>query len=102
MHLSTEDFEKLERLVSERDEAAFGTLRRAYEGLVHKFVESKVGNPSLASSITADVFRTAWDKCDRYPWRDFSFHVWLIRLTNRELDDRGLIDHHEQWLDRVL
>ncbi|MBI4213640.1 MAG: hypothetical protein HY534_04955 [Chloroflexi bacterium] len=102
MHLSTEDFEELERRVAQRDAAAFDTLRRAYQGLVHKFVESKVPNPSLASEITSQIFRTAWEKCDRYAWRDFSYHVWLIRITNKELDDRGLLDHREQWLDRVL
>ena len=102
MHLSTQDFERLEREVAERNEEAFDTLRRAYQGLVLKFVESKVTNPSLASEITAQIFRSAWEKCDRYAWRDFSYHVWLIRLTNKELDDRGLIDHREEWLDRLL
>lgn len=102
MSLSFEDFEALERRVAERDEAAFDTLHRAFQGLIHKFVSSKTPNPSLAWNITDDIFKAAWEKCDRYPWRDFSFHVWLLRLARKELDDRGLVDHQDHWLDRVL
>ena len=102
MHLSTEDFEQLERRVAERDEAAFDTLRRAYEGLILRFVSSKTTNPSLASDITRAIFRTAWEKCDRYPWRDFTFHVWLICLTDRELEARGIDPRQPTWLDQVL
>lgn len=102
MHLSIEDFEKLERLVAERDRAAFDTLRRAYEGLIHRFVSTKTTNPRLADDITSAIFRTAWEKADRYPWRDFTFHVWLLRLTDRELEDRGIDPHQQSWLDQVL
>ena len=69
MHLSTEDFERLERLVSERDAAAFDTLRRAYQVLIHRFVSTKTTNPGLASDNTNAIFKTAWEKCDRYPYR---------------------------------
>jgi hypothetical protein len=48
------------------------------------------------------VFRTAWEKCDRYPWRDFTFHVWLLRLTDRELEHNGIDPHAPSWLDQVL
>lgn len=102
MHLSTEDFERLERLVAERDPAAFDALRRAYQGLIHRFVSTKTTNPGLASDITNAIFKTAWEKCDRYPYRDFTFHVWLLRLTDRELEANGIDPHQPSWLDNVL
>ncbi|MSQ23938.1 MAG: hypothetical protein EXR58_05245 [Chloroflexi bacterium] len=100
--LSSDDFESLERRVAEPDSSAFDTLHRAYAGLVHKFVSSKTPNPGLASEITSEVFKTAWEKIEAYRWQDFSFHVWILRVANHELDARGLIDHREQWLDRAL
>ena len=102
MSLSTEDYAELERRVAQRDEAAFDTLRRAYQGLVHKFVTSKGLNPSLASEMTSQTFKTAWEKCDRYPWRDFTFHVWILRLARGELEARGLWKNEERWLDHIL
>ena len=102
MSLDTADFEALERRVAQRDEDAFESLHRAYAGLVHKFVSFHVHQPLLASSVTAAIFETAWEKCDRYPWRDFTFHVWLLRLARAELENRGLYQRHETWLDGVL
>src|SRR5688500_7620412 len=102
MQLSTEEFEKLERLVAERDPAASETLRRAYQGLIPPFVTTKPTNARLASDITNAIFETAWEKCDRYPYRDFTFHVWLLRLTDRELEANGIDPHQPTWLDSVL
>lgn len=101
MSLDTQDFEQLERRVAQGDPAAFDTLQRAYSGLVHKFVAYHVHMPPLASTVTKEIFKTAWEKCDRYPWRDFTFHVWLLRLARKELEDRGLYLRHETWLDRL-
>jgi len=102
MRLSVEDFQELERRVADRDAAAFDTLHRAYQALVHKFVASKTSNHPLSLEITRQIFATAWEKIDRYPWRDFSFHVWILRLARRELESRGLVNHEDTWLDRVL
>ena len=102
MSLDTADFEQLERRVAQRDEDAFDQLHRAYAGLVHKFVSFHVQQPLLASSVTNVIFETAWEKCDRYPWRDFTFHVWLLKLARTELENRGLYQKHETWLDQVL
>jgi len=52
--------------------------------------------------VTNVIFETAWEKCDRYPWRDFTFHVWLLKLARTELENRGLYQKHETWLDQVL
>ena len=44
----------------------------------------------------------AWEKCDRYPYRDFTFHVWLLKLARKELEDRGLYERRETWLENFL
>src|SRR5437868_4601144 len=102
MSLDTQDFENLERRVAQRDEVAFEQLRRAYTGLVHKFVSFHVHQPPLASKVTNTIFELAWEKCDRYPYRDFTFHVWLLKLARKELEDRGLYERRETWLENFL
>jgi len=59
----------------------------------------------LASAIrlaNKKIFEAAWEKCDRYPYRDFTFHVWLLRLTDRELEANGIDPHQPTWLENVL
>lgn len=83
------DFEDLERRAVDRDERAFSELQRAYERLVHYFVLTKVGSPRVADTITSAVFERSWERIDRYRWQDWSFHVWILRIAQEELHDRG-------------
>jgi len=83
--MGTPDFEELERRVVQRDRAAFATLHRAYEDIIQLFLVSKLHDPRRARDLTAKVFDLAWKRIDRYPWRDFSFQVWLMRIARDEL-----------------
>jgi hypothetical protein len=33
------------------------------------------------------VFQFALRRIDRYPWRDFSFHVWVLRIARETLGE---------------
>lgn len=81
-----EDFEELEKRVANRDAAAFQELERAYTHLVQHFVFTKVNSQVRARAMTEKVFEQAWEVIDRYPWRDFSFHVWLLRIARETID----------------
>ena len=35
--------------------------------------------------MTTRIFEEAWRRIDRYPWRDYSFQVWLMRIVRDEL-----------------
>jgi RNA polymerase sigma-70 factor (ECF subfamily) len=72
--------------VVQRDRSAFATLERAYEDVVYRFFLFKTNDRGLASRLTSDVFTTAWDSIERYPWRDFSFHVWILRIAKAKLE----------------
>ena len=89
MHIGPEEMEQLERRVAERDHVAFSTLHHAYAELIQRFVFTKMGNQSLARDMTARIFDQAWERIDRYPWRDFSFHVWLLRIAREHVDALG-------------
>ena len=84
-----EDFEELERRVANRDGAAFDALEDAYTNLVRHFVFTKVGSLARARDITEHVFERAWENIERYPWRDFSFHVWILRIARDEIDEQN-------------
>jgi len=85
--VSPAEFEELERRVADRDVRAFDELERAYTRLVEHFVFTKVGSLPRARDITEHVFQRAWEHIDRYPWRDFSFHVWILRIAKDEIDE---------------
>ena len=81
-----DDFEELERRVAQRDRMAFSALERAYTNIVNTFIVTKLGDPRAARTLTERTFKRAWDIIDRYPWRDFSFHVWILRIARAEVD----------------
>ncbi len=81
-----DDFEELERRVVHRDRAAFSALERAYTNIVNTFIVTKLGDPRAARTLTERTFSRAWEMIDRYPWRDFSFHVWILRIARTEVD----------------
>lgn len=86
MSLGSADFEEAERRVVDRDRAAFSTLEHAYEDVIYRFFLFKTNDRTRSSKLTSEVFVAAWDTIERYPWRDFSFHVWLIRIAKAKLE----------------
>jgi DNA-directed RNA polymerase specialized sigma24 family protein len=80
------DFEELERRVATRDRTAFNELQRAYFSLLETFIISKTNDPRSSRDFTRRIFQLAWKRIDRYPWRDYSFHVWLQRIAREELE----------------
>jgi DNA-directed RNA polymerase specialized sigma24 family protein len=83
-----DDFEELERRVANRDHVAFSALERAYTNIVQTFIVTKLGDQRAARDLTERTFKKAWEVIDRYPWRDFSFHVWILRIARDQIDER--------------
>jgi DNA-directed RNA polymerase specialized sigma24 family protein len=82
-----EEIEALERRVANRDVRAFDELERVYTHLVQHFVFTKVNSQARARAITERVFQHAWENIENYPWRDFSFHVWILRIARERLNE---------------
>jgi RNA polymerase sigma-70 factor (ECF subfamily) len=47
----------------------------------------KVGNTELAEDLTAEVFAKAWERIDRFQWRDLPFQHWLLRIARNIVVD---------------
>jgi len=61
----TGDEELLER-IRERDSAALRVLFQRYRGRVFHFVLRRLGDPSLAEEVVADVFFEVWRSAHRF------------------------------------
>ena len=84
-----EQLQELEQRVGNRDPRAFEELERAYSHLVEHFVFTKVENQARARAIRERVFKHAWEAIENYQWRDFSVHVWILRIAREEIDERS-------------
>jgi len=85
--LRFEDLQELEQRVANRDVRAFEELERAYTRLVEHFIFTKVNSQVRARTLRERVFDHAWKTIEHYPWRDFSFHVWILRIAREELGE---------------
>jgi RNA polymerase sigma-70 factor (ECF subfamily) len=72
---------------AQRDTAAFAALYEEHLNSVYRFVFFKVGDPTLAEDLTAEVFSKAWENIDRFEWRDLPFQHWLLRVARNVVVD---------------
>jgi RNA polymerase sigma-70 factor (ECF subfamily) len=85
------DDETLDRLVAKAkrgDPQAFGLLFDEYAGPIHRFIASRVYNPSDAEDLTQLVFVKALEALPRYEARGIPFGGWLFRLARNAIIDQ--------------
>jgi RNA polymerase sigma-70 factor (ECF subfamily) len=85
------DDETLDRLVANAkrgDSQAFGQLFDEYAGPIHRFIASRVNNPSDAEDLTQLVFVKALEALPRYEARGIPFGGWLFRLARNAIIDQ--------------
>lgn len=77
-----------ERLLVERarrNSDAFGELYSRYYSRVYAYVYSRTSNRENAEDITSDTFLLAFEKLDRYEWRNLPFGAWLFRIASNQV-----------------
>jgi len=97
------DPEELARRASQRDRQAFGQLYEQHSSTVYRYVFYKVSNGTLAEDLTGDVFSKAWERIDRFEWRNIEFEHWLLRIARNVVIDHWRANKRStQPLDDLL
>jgi RNA polymerase sigma-70 factor (ECF subfamily) len=83
------------RRAAQRDTSAFAQLYDEHLNTIYRYVFYRVGNGVLAEELTAEVFSKAWERIDRFQWRNLPFQNWLITIA------RNVVVDHWRSLRRV-
>ena len=70
------------------DPEAFGRIFNEYAVPLHRFIASRVNNPSDAEDLTQLVFVKALEALPRYEVRGIPFGGWLFRLARNAIIDQ--------------
>ena len=79
--------QEVARRAAQRDSAAFAQLYDEHLNAIYRYVFYKVGDGLLAEELTAEVFSKAWERIDRFQWRNLPFQHWLIRIARNVVVD---------------
>ena len=87
--------QEVARRAAQRDTSAFAQLYDEHLSTIYRYVFYKVGDGGLAEELTAEVFSKAWERIDRFQWRNLPFQHWLIRIA------RNVVVDHWRSLRRI-
>lgn len=79
--------QEVARRAAQRDSSAFAQLYDEHLNTIYRYVFYKVGDGSLAEELTAEVFSKAWERIDRFQWRNVPFQHWLMRIASNVVVD---------------
>jgi RNA polymerase sigma-70 factor (ECF subfamily) len=79
--------EELVRAAQGGDVAAFGQLYERYFDKVYSYLSFKLGNPTEAEDVAAQVFMKAMESLRGYKWTGVPFQAWLFRIAHNLLVD---------------
>lgn len=71
----------------QRDPDAFSQIYDEHVDIIYRFVYYKVGDPGVAEDLTADVFAKAWERIDRFQWRNVPVQHWLLTIARNTVTD---------------
>jgi len=71
----------------QRDPEAFAQIYDEHVDIVYRYVFYKVGDPGVAEDLTADVFAKAWERIDRFQWRNVPVQHWLLTIARNAVTD---------------
>lgn len=69
------------------DSGAFAGLYEQYHGLVFRFIFRRVGNPTLAEDLAADVFVRVLKRINTFTWQGTDIGAWLLAITRNIIAD---------------
>lgn len=85
--MTQQDPQDIAARAAQRDVGAFEKLYHAHLDVIYRFVYYKVSDPTIAEDLTADVFAKAWERIDRYQWRNLPIQHWLLRIARNVVID---------------
>lgn len=81
-----EDFELIDKAVSNGDEQAYAKLMERYKRPVYHMILKMVRNVDDAEDLTIEAFAKAFKNLHRFK-KDYTFSTWLFRIaTNNAID----------------
>src|SRR5437588_8062641 len=79
--------EDLVRAAQSGDVPAFGQLYERYFDKVYSYLAFKLGNPTEAEDVVAQVFLKAMESLPGYKWTGIPFQAWLFRIAHNAMVD---------------
>jgi RNA polymerase sigma-70 factor, ECF subfamily len=71
----------------QRDPDAFAQIYDEHVDIIYRFIFYKVGDPGVAEDLAADVFAKAWERIDRFQWRNVPVQHWLLTIARNIVTD---------------
>jgi RNA polymerase sigma-70 factor (ECF subfamily) len=72
---------------AQRDPDAFAQLYDEHVDVVFRSIYYKVSDTGIAEDLTAEVFSKAWERIDRFQWRNVPVQHWLLRIARNVVID---------------
>lgn len=79
------------------DRVAMDGLYSLYFDRVYRFVLVRVGNPSDAEDLTAEIFIRVIEALPRFRWQDVPFHAWVFRIAYNQV-----VSHYRRGSTRAV
>jgi RNA polymerase sigma-70 factor (ECF subfamily) len=78
------------------DRDALGAIYDLYVSRIYRFVLAKVGSPTDAEDITAEVFYRVIEHIGSFEWRDVPFSAWIFKIAMTQI-----VSHHRKHGNRT-
>src|SRR5262249_10999639 len=81
------DPQDIAQRAAQRDPDAFAQIYDEHADVVFRSIYYKVGDTGVAEDLTAEVFSKAWERIDRFQWRNVPVQHWLLRIARNVVID---------------
>jgi len=81
------DPQDIAQRAAQRDPEAFAQIYDEHADVVFRSIYYKVGDSGVAEDLTAEVFAKAWERIDRFQWRNVPVQHWLLRIARNVVID---------------
>ena len=81
------DPEDIAQRAAQRDPDAFTQVYDEHVDTVYRYIYFKVSDGGVAEDLTSEVFVKAWERIDRFQWRNVPLQNWLLRIARNIVID---------------
>jgi RNA polymerase sigma-70 factor, ECF subfamily len=81
------DPQDIAQRATQRDPTAFEQIYDEHVDVVFRYVYYKVSDKDVAEDLTAEVFSKAWERIDRFQWRNVPVQHWLLTIARNMVID---------------
>lgn len=92
----TDQTEKKLVLNAQKNQVFFSKLYERYHDKIHRYINNKVSNESVAEDLTGDVFEKALTHISTFKWKGLSFGSWLYRIARNRVYDYYRSSHRNK------